>query len=356
MKHEEERLFRLGLLLAGGGSRIRRQMAAVPTGGDIGEALTAEQAPRALLQTARELATAEAPTVLDRATGAGWRWVVPSDDEFPELLGTITDPPLGLFVRGKVSSAKAVAIVGSRKATPYGRQVARLLGEELAGAGVIVISGMARGIDESAHRGALTVGGSSWAVWGAGPDRVYPPEHRELAEELAENGALLTEYLPGTPPRRHHFPERNRILAGLAVAVVVVEAAARSGALVTARLAVEEGREVLAVPGNIFSEVSVGPNTLIRVGARPLLTPRDLFDAIGVTPESEQQVKPDDGLLRYIPAGEALTADDIAARAQVDVAAVTSDLMELELAGSVQRGPDGRYARARGAPADESAR
>ena len=169
----------------------------------------------------------------------------------------ISDPPLGLFVRGQLTDKPAVTIVGSRKASPYGRQVARLLGEELGRAGVVVVSGMARGVDKAAHEGALAVGGSSWAVWGTGPDRVYPPEHGALAEELATCGALLTEYPPGTPPRRHHFPERNRILAGVARAVVVVEAAARSGALVTARLGLEEGREVLAVPGNIFSELSV---------------------------------------------------------------------------------------------------
>ena len=137
------------------------------------------------------------------------------------------------------------------------------------------------------------------------------------------------------------------------MAVVVVEAAARSGALVTARLAVEEGREVLAVPGNIFSEFSVGPNTLIRVGARPLLTPRDLFEAIDVMPESDQPPLPDEGLLRYIAAGESLTADEIAARAQVDVAAAAGDLIVLEMEGSLRREPDGRYARVRGTPTDD---
>jgi len=352
MQHVEDRLFRLGLLLAGGGPRIRRQVAAVPAGTDISIVLAERQIPRALLTTARELAGAEAATVLDRTARAGWRWLVPSDEEFPSLLDAITDPPLGLFVRGRITSAKTVTIVGSRKATPYGRQVARLLGEELAAAGVVVISGMARGIDESAHRGAIARGGSSWAVWGTGPDRIYPPEHGELAEELAADGALLTEYPPGTPPRRHHFPERNRILAGLAMAVVVVEAAARSGALVTARLAVEEGREVLAVPGNIFSEFSVGPNTLIRVGARPLLTPRDLFEAINVMPASDRQPPPDEGLLRCIAAGESLTADEIAARAHVDVAAAAGGLIALELEGMVRREADGRYARVHGTPAD----
>ena len=192
---------------------------------------------------------------------------------------------------------------------------------------------MARGVDGAAHRGALNAGGPSWAVWGTGPDRVYPPEHGELAEELASAGALITEYPPGTPPRRHHFPERNRVLAGLVQVVVVVEAAARSGALVTARLAMEEGREVLAVPGNIFSKLSVGPNTLLRVGARPLLTPRDLFDALGCEPAPAPAVEPDHGLLKFIGAGEALTPDEIAGRAGIEVSSVLSELLARELMG-----------------------
>jgi DNA processing protein len=184
-------------------------------------------------------------------------------------------------------------------------------------------------------------------VWGTGPDRIYPPEHGELAEELAATGALITEYPPGTPPRRHHFPERNRILSGLARAVVVVEAGARSGALITARLAMEEGREVLAVPGNIFSELSVGPNTLLRVGARPLLTPRDLFEAIGHESPAETQSPPEEGLLRLIGVGEALTADEIAIRAGIAVSEVLGDLLALELAGEISRGEDGQYSRRR---------
>jgi DNA processing protein len=209
---------------------------------------------------------------------------------------------------------------------------------------------MARGVDEAAHRGALVHGGRSWAVWGTGPDLVYPAEHRRLAEELAVRGALITEYPPGTPPRRHHFPERNRILAGLARVVVVVEAAARSGALITARLASEEGREVMAVPGNIFSELSVGPNTLLRVGARPLLTPRDLFDAIGHPPPGERESEPEPPALGVIDGGEALSVDEIAERVGLPVAEVLSDLLSLELAGEIARRADGRFARLR-APA-----
>jgi DNA processing protein len=347
MNHVEERFLRLGLVLAGGGSRIRRLVAEASGGEPLFVGLSNSGVPRALLDTATRLARAEARTTVERITTAGWRWLIPGDGQYPELLTATADPPLGLFVRGHLEERPTVAIVGSRKATPYGIQVARLLGEELGRAGVVMVSGMARGVDEAAHRGALAAGGPSWAVWGTGPDRIYPPEHGELAEELTARGALITEYPPGTPPRRHHFPERNRILSGLARAVVVVEAAARSGALITARLAMEEGREVLAVPGNIFSELSVGPNTLLRVGARPLLTPRDLFEAIGYESPTEAESSPEEGLLRLIGPGEALTADEIANRAEIAVGEVLGDLLTLELAGEISRGADGRYSRLR---------
>jgi len=347
MNHVEEPLLRLGLVLAGGGSRIRRLVAEVSDGEPLGAGLSNSGLPPALLDTATKLARAEAKTTIERITTAGWQWLIPGDGQYPELLAATADPPLGLFVRGRLEARPTVAIVGSRKATPYGIQVARLLGEELGKAGVVMVSGMARGVDEAAHSGTLAAGGPSWAVWGTGPDRIYPPEHGELAEELAATGALITEYPPGTPPRRHHFPERNRILSGLARAVVVVEAAARSGALITARLAMEEGREVLAVPGNIFSELSVGPNTLLRVGARPLLTPRDLFEAIGHESPAETQSPPEEGLLRLIGVGEALTADEIATRAGIAVSEVLGDLLALELAGEISRGEGGQYSRRR---------
>ena len=356
MDHLEERFLRLGLVLAGGGSRIRRLVAqAAPGGKPLIASLADNGAPRAVLETAAKLANGEAKTTVEHISAAGWRWLTPGDDQYPELLSAISDPPLGLFVRGRLDNGAAVAIVGSRKASPYGLQVARLLGEELGGAGVVMVSGMARGVDEAAHRGTLAAGGQSWAVWGTGPDRIYPPEHGELADKLAVKGALITEYPPGTPPRRHHFPERNRILAGLVRAVVVVEAAARSGALITARLAMEEGREVLAVPGNIFSELSVGPNTLLRVGARPLLTPRDLFDAIGREPPATTPAGPDEGLLRFIGAGEALTADEIAVRTERAVGEVLGELLALELAGEISRLSDGRYSRVR-APKERTPR
>jgi DNA processing protein len=344
MNHATFRLLRLGLVLAGGGARVRQLVARLP-GSEVGlEALADIGAPPALLDAADRLAATEAPEVMRRITDIGWRWVVPGDGDYPELLEASCDPPLGLFVRGQLKKSPAVAIVGARRATPYGLQVARLLGEELGRGGVIMVSGMARGVDEAAHRGCLEAGGASWAVWGAGPDRIYPPEHARLANELAATGALITEYPPGTPPRRHHFPERNRVIAALTGAVVVVEAGARSGALITARLANEEGREVLAVPGNIFSKLSVGPNTLLRVGARPLLTPRDLFDAIGCEAPPPAGEAEHHGVLRFIAPGEAVTVDEIAGRAGLEVAAVLADLVAHELAGEVVREQDGRFA------------
>lgn len=342
------KFLRLGLLLSGAGAPVRRAAASIEEAADLAAALVASGVGRAAIDAACELAEHQAPAICQRAASSGWRWLIPGDDEYPELLRATADPPLGLFVRGRLTAAPAVAIVGSRRATPYGRQVARLLGEELGRAGVVVISGMARGVDGEAHRGALAANGTSWAVWGSGSDHVYPPEHADLAEELAANGALITEYPPATPPRPHHFPERNRILAGIAGAVVVVEAAARSGALITARLASEEGREVLAVPGSIFSELSVGPNTLLRVGARPLLTPRDLFEAIDWSPAATAPPVARADVLRWIGAGEVVSVDEIARRAGLDVAGITADLVSLELSGEVRRDADGRYSRVRG--------
>jgi DNA processing protein len=341
---------RLALLLAGGGRAIRRLMAGP---GDARDGLWSS-APASLKTEVARLLDDEVPAVLGSIKRSGWRWLVPGGDGYPELLQHVADPPLGLFVRGELRPAPVVAVVGSRRATAYGRQVARLLAEELAAAGVTVASGMARGIDAAAHEGALAGGGPTWAVWGTGPDRVYPAEHRELAAAIAANGALITEYLPGTPPRKHHFPERNRVLAGLASAVVVVEAAARSGALITARVALDEGREVLAVPGSILSEVSVGPNTLLRLGSRPMLTPRDVLDAIGCrAPERPSRTAVRHPLLEHLGPGESLTTDELVARSGLDVTEVHGALLELELDGRVERSRDGRYQLRRPEPARE---
>lgn len=331
---------RLALLLAGGGRKTRRLVA-----GDEGrEGQLWARAPAALKTEVARLLDDEVPRVLGWVKREGWRWLVPGDAGYPSSLEHSSDPPLGLFVRGELRSAPVVSVVGSRRATSYGKQVARVLGEELARAGVVVASGMARGVDAAAHEGAIAAGGPTWAVWGAGPDRVYPPEHKELAAAITTCGALITEYLPGTSPRPHHFPERNRIIAGLAQAVVVVEAAARSGALITARLALDEGREVLAVPGSILSEVSTGPNTLLCLGARPMLTPRDVLDAIGhdlsTVEGPEAAAHP---LMAHLSAGERLTTDELVTRSGLSVPEVHTALLDLELRGEVERRRDGSF-------------
>jgi DNA processing protein len=348
MSDSDTALIRLALLLAGAGARCRRVLASARKDDDPLEFLSRAGGKPALLRSARRMLADEVPRLIDRLRARGWRWMGPGESGYPPLLGHITDPPLGLFVRGRTAPGPAVAVVGSRRATPYGRQVARLLGEELAAAGVVLVSGMARGVDGAAHEAVLAASGSTWAVWGAGPDRVYPAEHRDLAEAIASTGAVMTEYPPGTPPRRHHFPERNRIIAGIAAATVVVEAAARSGALVTARQAVDEGREVFAVPGSIFSAQSIGPNTLIELGARPLLAPGSVIEAVGGSWRdpggSAGLARPSRALEAHIDAGEAVSVDDLAARSGRTAEELATLLLELELDGLIERQSDGRYA------------
>jgi len=323
-------------------------LAELPANAEILEVV--ERSAPAAAAAARGLARDAAPRALERALDLGWRWAVPGEPDYPQPLRHVSDPPLGLFVRGQplaeALSDRVVAVVGSRRATPYGCQVARMLGEELARAQLVVASGMARGVDAAAHQGALEASGLTLAVWGSGPDRVYPPEHGALAEAIAVNGILLTEYPPGTPPRPGHFPERNRILAGIARAVVVVEAGVRSGALVTARLALEEGREVLAVPGGIFSPLSVGPNALLRSGAQPVLETADVLRALGLSPASLEHKRDDAGGARQLlTAGESATADELARRSGREVQEVLAELLQLELEGAVRRLDDGRYCR-----------
>jgi DNA processing protein len=341
-------LSRLGLLCVGGGAKVRR-LAAAAAGADFFADLRARGAPTALLRDAEDAARNRAPTVLERARANGWRWIVPEDREFPTLLRHSADPPLGLFVRGTLAARPAAAIVGARRATAYGLRAARTIAEGLAANGGVVVSGMARGIDGAAHQGALEGGGPTWAVWGAGPDTVYPREHAKLADEIAENGALITEYLPGTPPRKHHFPERNRIVAGLVTVVVVVEAAARSGALNTARQALDEDRDVMVVPGSIFSELSVGPHGLLRLGAQPLTTPRDLVEELGLTwnDEARSAASPHP-LADHLAEEEAVPADVLAERLGKPVEQLLAYLVQLEVEGWLTQDSAGRFRRAGG--------
>jgi DNA processing protein len=211
------------------------------------------------------------PGYLARLQAMGVRWLARSNAGFPPLLHAIHDPPAGLFVRGaaevELLGRAAVGIVGARSCSPYGAQAARMLGRELAAAGLVIVSGLARGIDGEAHRGALEAGGATVAVLGCGIERDYPASHAELAARIRATGLAVSEYAPRVEPAPWRFPARNRIIAGLCAATIVVEARERSGALITADLALEEGREVLAVPGEITSALSRGTNDLLRLGA-----------------------------------------------------------------------------------------
>jgi DNA processing protein len=204
--------------------------------------------------------------------------VTRDDPGYPVLLQHIADPPARLFLDGRLPPHPMIAVIGSRRATPYGCRTAHRLACELSDAGVVVVSGLARGIDAAAHRGALEGASPTVAVMATGLDRVYPPEHAELAQCIARTGAVITEAAPGTPPRRGMFPVRNRIISGLSLGVLVVEAAERSGALITARMAGEQGRDVFCVPGSIENPLAAGTHRLIQDGAKLVQTVEDVLD------------------------------------------------------------------------------
>lgn len=218
----------------------------------------------------------------EAAAAAGRRLLILGQPGFPSRLAEIAVPPIALEVAGDADlAAPGIAVVGSRRATPYGIAVAERLAAGLAEAGLVVVSGLARGVDAAAHRAALEAGGRTVAVLGSAHDSLYPPEHRDLARACRASGAVLTEFPPGTRPLPHHFPRRNRIIAGLTLGTLVVEAAARSGSLATARHAVDSGREVFAVPGPIGSETSAGCHALIRLGATLVTGVPDILEELG---------------------------------------------------------------------------
>jgi DNA processing protein len=274
---------------------------------------------------------------------------------YPRLLAELHDPPARLYLRGgppEILARRSVAIVGARSCSSYGAHVARGLARDLAGAGVVVVSGLARGVDGEAHRGALAGGGLTVAVLGCGIDRDYPKAHADLARRVCESGLVVSEYPPGVEPSPWRFPARNRIVAGLAAATVVVEARRRSGALITADFALELGRDVFAVPGEITSGLSEGTNDLIRQGATPLLAAADVLEALGIEPEPPTtpptSLAPEvESVWNALRAG-AMTLDEIARTTGVGAAEVAVALTELELAGLVA-GTDGVY-RARNLP------
>jgi DNA processing protein len=278
------------------------------------------------------------------------------DAAYPTGLREIADAPPVLFVRGSLVTADewAVAIVGTRRASSYGRQVAEALARTLAEAGVTVVSGLARGIDACAHRAALAAGGRTIAVLAHGLDTVYPPENRRLAEETAAQGALVSEFPLGTRPDAPNFPRRNRILAGLARATVVVEAGRSSGALITADRALEQGREVFAVPGNIFSPTSQGTNALIKDGARPIVDARDLLEELHLSLLQEKRASretmptdPTEATLLAVLGAEPLHVDEVSRAAGLPIDIVNSTLVLMELKGLVRAAGPLSYVRGR---------
>src|SRR5947207_4202429 len=326
---------------------------------DLGERLRAGDDPAAILH--RLLSSRPAQPGLDRASLAarasaaarrgadcGLHLVAWSDASYPAALTVIVDPPPVLWVRGNPASltSRAVAIVGSRAGSPYGLSVAERLAADLAARGIVVVSGLARGIDSAAHRGALSEKGTTVAVLGCGADVIYPSEHRDLAQQIESDGAIVSELVPGTPPQKQFFPLRNRIISGLSRAVLIVEAGEKSGSLITARCALEQGRDVLAVPGNVLSGRNRGGHALLKDGAKIVESADDILEELGLpSSRSRGANEPEDPVLAGLPAGESCDLDIIPERTGLQSARLLPRLFELELAGLIRRVGGGRFAR-----------
>ncbi len=281
------------------------------------------------------------------------------DADYPALLKELPDAPPVLYVHGSLSARDtwAVAIVGTRKASPYGRNAAYQLAADLTRAGVTVVSGLAIGIDAAAHRGALEAGGRTLAVLPCGIDQVYPPESTALARQVADHGALLTEFPPGTAAEAKNFPPRNRIISGLSLGVIVVEAGIKSGALITADCAAEQGREVFAVPGNTTTTASQGTNRLIQDGAKLVITVDDVLAELNlsreasVTPTAVQSIAPENEqeqrILQHL-GEEPIHIDDLCHLLDIPIAVLSSALMLMELKGMVRQVGGMQYILAKG--------
>lgn len=294
---------------------------------------------------------ARARDALERAAALNILPVHRQDPRYPAALAAIVDPSPLLWVRGQpeVFAKPCVAIVGSRAGSTYAVTVAERLGADLSAQGIVVVSGLARGVDAAAHRGAIDSGGPTIGVLGCGADVAYPSEHRTLIDSVQHCGAVVSELAPGTAPRPVFFPWRNRIISGLSQAVVVVEAGEKSGSLITARTALDQGRDVLVVPGNVLTGRNKGGHALLRDGARLAESAADIMDELNMgrkpDPRSSQMHAGGDGLLNSLPSGEACDLDQIAAQTGLSVSALLPRLLELELEGKLFRGPGGRFLR-----------
>ena len=284
--------------------------------------------------------------IWDRLQSLGVEVLTWNDEDYPRHLKEIDQPPPILYVRGSLlpEDEWAVAIVGTRRVTSYGRQVAEEVATTLAQNGVTIISGLARGVDSIAHQAAVNTGGRTLAVLGNGVDLIYPPENRRLASQIMEHGALVSDYALGTPPDGVNFPPRNRIISGLSMAVIIVEAGMTSGALITASFAAEQGRDVFAVPGNINAPQSQGTNRLIRDGAQPLLDPQDVLEALNLTMVTEHRAvrvalpaDPVESRLYKLLSHEPMHVDEIRAQTDMPIETVSATLAMMELKGMVRQ-------------------
>jgi DNA processing protein len=353
--HRSDWLLRLVQVYGGAAELLKRPPAEIAAASGV----TLETAER----LAAEAAAADPEAELAAAEKAGVSVLTALDEGYPELLKKIYDPPLALYVRGTLRAAPAAGIVGTRRPTPYGLRTAARLARELAGAGVAVASGLARGIDTAAHQAAVDAGGITWAALGSGLNAVYPPENLKLADRIVERGgALISEFPMDKGALAANFPRRNRIISGLSLATVVVEGGFASGALITARFALEQGREVLGVPGPVDSPMSKGPNYLIKNGAYPAESADDIaacFPAealFGIklaraveSPSAAAllELSPDARAAYQAIAGDeaGLSADEVTVKLVWPVQRAAAALFELE-ASSLVMSRGGRYCRA----------
>jgi len=283
--------------------------------------------------------------------GQGMRIVTDAEECYPGILKQAPGHPRALFVSGELDKYEtAVGIIGARRCTTYGKAIAHELAEELAKEGIAIVSGAARGIDTAAHRGALEASGTTYAVLGCGLDIVYPPENRGLFKAIRSTGAIISEYPPGTPPLSHHFPARNRIVAGMVKAIIVVEAGEKSGALITADFALEYGRDVFAVPGQSKSLTSKGTNMLIKQGAYLIDGVDDILEVLGIEGRSKQDNlmlnEEEKALLEFI-GWEAKGTDQLLQGTNANASSISVSLLSLEIEGFIKRDLAGNYIRIR---------
>ena len=304
-----------------------------------------------------------ADEIVDWGTRGGCQFVCRGSPEYPPLLEQIFDPPSVLYVRGnlKAFQKSCISIVGTRRPTYYGLQMAEGLAGDLARRGIAIVSGLARGIDASAHRGCLGANGSTIAVFGCGVDITYPGEHRRLAEEILREGMVVSEFAPGTSPAPQNFPVRNRIISGLSLGTIIVEASEYSGSLITARLAMEQNREIFALPGNVTSPQSFGPNYLIKQGAKLVQSWRDVVEELPPelrrsilakeeanarhVPELEVLSLEEMSLLELISFDQATQFDKIYTKSGIEISRLSSLMLDLEMRGWLRQVPGNLYVR-----------